>query len=139
VVDDNVDAAFSLAKVLSRMYDQEVRVAHDGPSALEAAEEFRPEAVILDIEMPDMDGHEVARKLRERPELEGVVLIALTGWGQEDDRRRSEEAGFDYHLAKPVQSDVLLGLLTAPRSVAPHKSSHPLKISERDIRAAHAS
>jgi PAS domain S-box-containing protein len=118
VVDDNVDAANSLAKVLSRVYDQEVRVAHDGPSALEAAEEFRPEAVILDIEMPDMDGHEVARRLRGLPNLDEVVLIALTGWGQEDDRRRSKAAGFDHHLVKPVESDVLLGVLAAPRAMA---------------------
>jgi CheY-like chemotaxis protein len=136
VVDDNVDAAVSLAKILSRMYDQEVRVAHDGPSALDAAEEFRPEAVILDIEMPGMDGHEVARRLRGRPELEGVLLIALTGWGQEDDRRRSKEAGFDYHLAKPVESEVLLGLLAAPRAVAPHLSHHQSKISQGEFRAA---
>jgi two-component system CheB/CheR fusion protein len=118
VVDDNVDAANSLAKLLSRIYDQEVRVAHDGPSALEAAEEFRPDAVILDIEMPEMDGHEVARRLRRRPELEGVILVALTGWGQEDDRRRSKEAGFDHHLAKPVEADVLLGLITSAQPMA---------------------
>src|SRR5262249_1919715 len=124
VVDDNVDAAFSLAKVLSRMYDQEERVAHDGPSALDAAEEFRPEVVTLDIEMPDMNGHEVARRLGGRPEMEGVVLVALTGWGQEEDRRRSKEAGFDHHLAKPVESDVLLGLLDAPGAVAHHLSDH---------------
>jgi PAS domain S-box-containing protein len=117
VVDDNTEAALSLAKILSRIHDQEVRVAHDGPSALDTAKAFLPEAVVLDIEMPDMDGHEVARRLRRRPELEGVVLIALTGWGQEEDRRQSKEAGFDHHLAKPVESDVLLQLITAPRAV----------------------
>jgi two-component system CheB/CheR fusion protein len=134
VVDDNVDAAFSLAKVLSRMYDQEVRVAHDGPSALDAAEQFRPEVVILDIEMPVMNGHEVARRLRGRPEMEGVVLVALTGWGQEEDRRRSKEAGFDDHLAKPVESDALLGLLEAPGAVAHHLSDRSSEISERERR-----
>ena len=89
VVDDNVDAAESLARLLTRLYGHEVRVAHDGPEALAAAEEFRPEVVLLDIGLPGMDGYEVARRLRERPEFEETLLVALTGWGQEADRRRS--------------------------------------------------
>ena len=85
VVDDNVDAAKSLARLLARLYGQEVRVAHDGPEALAVAEEFRPEVVLLDIGLPGMDGNEVARRLRERPEFDGTLLVALTGWGQEAD------------------------------------------------------
>jgi CheY-like chemotaxis protein/two-component sensor histidine kinase len=118
VVDDNTDAATSLARLLSRIYGQEVRVAHDGPEALQAAEEFHPELVLLDIGMPGMDGYEVARQLRLRPGFEGTLLVALTGWGQESDRDRSREAGFDHHLVKPVDPDALLGLLTEPSPFA---------------------
>ncbi len=111
VVDDNVDAANSLAKLLSRIYGQEVRVAHDGPSALGLVEGFQPEIVLLDIGLPGMDGHEVARRLRARPDFERTLLVALTGWGQETDRQKSREAGFDRHLVKPVDPVTLLDLL----------------------------
>jgi len=107
VVDDNADAAQSLAKLLSRLYGQEVRVAHDGPEALAILGAFRPEVVLLDIGMPGMDGHEVARAIRARPRGGEVVIAALTGWGQEGDRRRSREAGIDHHLVKPVDPDLL--------------------------------
>jgi CheY-like chemotaxis protein len=110
-VDDNLDAADSLAKILARLHGQEVRVAHNGTEALAAAEEFRPEVILLDIGMPGMDGHEVARRLRGRPEFRHATLVALTGWGQESDRRRSAEAGFDRHLVKPVASGALRSLL----------------------------
>jgi PAS domain S-box-containing protein len=113
VVDDNADAANSLARLLSRLYGQEVRVAHDGPSALEIAREFRPEVVLLDIGMPGMDGYEVARRLRERAEFGGTLLVALTGWGQDSDRRKSQEAGFDRHLIKPVAPEALRELLAS--------------------------
>jgi PAS domain S-box-containing protein len=106
VVDDNVDAAESLALLL-RLQGQVVRVAHDGPSALATAQAFQPEMVFLDIGMPGMDGYEVAQHLRQQPGLEHVMLVALTGWGQEEDRRRSREAGFDKHLIKPVEPEVL--------------------------------
>ena len=112
VVDDNVDAARSLARLLARLYGQEVRVAHDGPEALAVAEEFRPEVVLLDIGLPGMDGNEVARRLRGRPEFERTLIVALTGWGQEADVERSREAGFDHHLVKPANPDAILGLLT---------------------------
>jgi PAS domain S-box-containing protein len=110
VVDDNRDAADSLA-VLLRLMGQDVCVAYDGPSALAQAQEFRPALVLLDIGMPGMDGYEVARRLRQQPELGNVVVAALTGWGQEGDRRRSAEAGFDRHLVKPVDPAALEALL----------------------------
>ena len=112
VVDDNEDAARALARVLTRRYGQEVRVANDGPEALAIAEEFLPEVVLLDIGLPGMDGNEVARRLRERPEIEGTLIVALTGWGQESDVERSRGAGFDHHLVKPVDLDVILELIT---------------------------
>ena len=106
VVDDNVDAAETLAMLL-RLDGHHVRVVHDGPAALEAARSRVPEVVLLDIGMPGMDGYEVARRLRQLPGLAGVVLVALTGWGQEQDRQRSKEAGFDHHLTKPADPQAL--------------------------------
>jgi len=110
VVDDNRDAADSLAMLLC-LQGHEVRVAHDGPAALKLAEGYRPEMIFLDIGMPGMDGYEVARRLRQQPGLEKVVLAALTGWGQQEDRRRTAEAGFDHHLVKPVEPNDLEELL----------------------------
>jgi CheY-like chemotaxis protein len=102
VVDDNVDAADSLVMLL-RLAGQEVRVAYDGATAVLIAQAFRPQVVFLDLGMPGMDGYDVARQLREDPELKRAVLVAMTGWGQEEDRRRSLQAGFDYHLVKPAE------------------------------------
>jgi PAS domain S-box-containing protein len=116
VVDDNENLALSLARLLERIYKQEVRVAHDGPSALEMLEEFRPELILLDIGMPVMDGCEVARQIRARPEFAQTLLVALTGWGQEADRKRSEEAGIDRHLVKPVDPDILGELIASSRA-----------------------
>jgi PAS domain S-box-containing protein len=110
VVDDNTDAADSLAMLL-RLQGHEVRVAHDGPSALTLVKGYRPELVFLDIGMPGMDGYEVARRLRQQPGFENVRLAALTGWGQQEDRRKSKEAGFDHHLVKPIEPTALDGLL----------------------------
>jgi PAS domain S-box-containing protein len=101
VVDDNVDAAQSLA-VLLNSGGHAVRTAHDGPATLEAALDYRPNVVLLDIGLPGMNGFEVARRLRQQPALGNVVLVAMTGYGQEADRRRSQEAGFDHHLVKPA-------------------------------------
>jgi PAS domain S-box-containing protein len=112
VVDDNVDAAESLALVL-RLGGHAVRVAHNGPRALELAGAERPEIVFLDIGMPGMDGYEVARRLRASGAA-GTVLVALTGWGTPEDRRRSAAAGFDHHLVKPVEIDEVQRLLAAP-------------------------
>jgi PAS domain S-box-containing protein len=114
VVDDNVDAAESLALLL-RMEGHDVRVAHDGPGALAAVEADPPDLVFLDIGMPVMNGYEVAQRLRQRPGLENLLLVAMTGWGQKEDRCRSQEAGFDRHLVKPVEPDALRQLLARPR------------------------
>ncbi len=110
VVDDNVDSARGTALILNRN-GHEVRVAYDGPGAVAAAQEFLPEFVLLDIGLPGMDGYEVARHLRQDANLAGLTLVAVSGYGQESDRRRSQEAGFDQHLVKPVDPGVLLGLL----------------------------
>ncbi|MBA2355983.1 MAG: response regulator, partial [Acidobacteria bacterium] len=110
IVDDNTDAAGSLA-VLLRMQGHEVRVAYNGISALDTARVYMPALIFLDIGMPEMDGYEVARRLRGMPSLEHTVLAALTGWGQQEDRRRSKAAGFDHHLVKPLETHVLENLL----------------------------
>jgi PAS domain S-box-containing protein len=101
VVDDNVDTAGSLAMLL-RESGHDVRTAHDGPNALEAALNYRPNVVLLDIGLPGLDGYEVAKRLRQQPVLQQVALVAMTGYGQESDRQRSQQAGFDHHLVKPV-------------------------------------
>ncbi|WP_246522881.1 PAS domain S-box protein [Gemmata palustris] len=101
VVDDNRDAADSMAMLLE-MRGHQVRTAHDGPDALKVLATFRPQLILLDLGLPGMSGYEVARRIRESAELQGVTLAALTGWGQEEDRRRTREAGFDHHLTKPA-------------------------------------
>jgi two-component system OmpR family response regulator len=110
VVDDNKDAAESMSMLLE-MWGHEVAFAFDGPSALETAEQWQPEAVFLDIGLPGMDGYEVAERLRELPQARDAVLIAITGYGQEDDRLRSRRAGIDHHLVKPVAPDALRSLI----------------------------
>ena len=109
VVDDIPDAAESLALLL-RVEGHEVRTAHDGPNALEVVGAFRPEVALLDIGLPRMDGYELARRLRGVPGLEATLLVALTGYGQEEDRRKSMEAGFDGHLVKPADPAALRAL-----------------------------
>ncbi|MEP6768404.1 MAG: ATP-binding protein [Acidobacteriota bacterium] len=113
VVDDNVDAAEGLSDFL-RALGHSVRTVHDGASAIEVATIVRPEIVLLDIGLPDIDGHQVARRLREDRHLRASLLIALTGYGQERDRERSREAGFDHHLVKPVDLGRLESLLKLP-------------------------
>ena len=88
---------------------------HDGAAAVELAKSFRPELVLLDIGLPHMDGYEVARRLRLAPEAEDILLVALTGYGQEKDRRRSQEAGFDEHLVKPPALAALRALFSHPK------------------------
>jgi len=110
IVDDNRDSADSLAMLLEITGNQ-TYLAHDGVEALESIEKYHPEVVLLDIGLPKLDGHEVCRRVREQPWGKDIRIIALTGWGQEDDRRKSEEAGFNGHLVKPVDYDKLLVLL----------------------------
>jgi PAS domain S-box-containing protein len=110
IVDDNRDSADSLA-MLFEITGNKAFLAYDGVEALEAIEKHRPEVVLLDIGLPKLDGHEVCRRIREKAWGRDIVIIALTGWGQEDDRRKSEQAGFNGHLVKPVDYDRLLSLL----------------------------
>jgi CheY-like chemotaxis protein/two-component sensor histidine kinase len=112
VVDDNRDAAESLGMLLT-MLGATVHVSYSGADALKALATHRPSVVLLDIGMPEMDGYEVARRIRELPDFRDVTLIALTGWGQEKDRRRSRRAGFDFHLTKPANVDALETLLVS--------------------------
>jgi CheY-like chemotaxis protein len=114
VVDDNKDLAESLAMLLE-VRGHQVCVAPDGPAALAAAERFAPEVVLLDLSLPGMDGYEVARRLRRLPGAGRVALVALTGWPQEEDRRRSVGAGFDEYLVKPADLATLQALLESLR------------------------
>jgi PAS domain S-box-containing protein len=111
VVDDNVDGAESLAMML-RISGHETRTAHSGPEALDAARSFKPEVVFLDIGLPSMNGYEVAKRMRAEPSLSKTVLVALTGWGSEYDKRQSSQAGFDFHLTKPVEATAIENILT---------------------------
>jgi PAS domain S-box-containing protein len=112
VVDDNHDSAESMGMLL-KILGAEVKVVYSGPEALDSLSAYQPSAVLLDIGMPGMDGHEVARRIRQHPEFHDITLIALSGWGQEEDRRRSKQAGFDYHLIKPADVTALQNLLAA--------------------------
>jgi CheY-like chemotaxis protein len=115
VVEDNLDAALTLRDLLE-IWGFEARTAHDGLSALKVVPEFHPDVVLLDIGLPGIDGYEVARRLRGRADLPGILIIAITGYGQESDRQRALEAGFDQHLVKPVDLEILRRLLAdAPR------------------------
>ena len=110
VVDDNMDAADMLVMML-QMFGHEVQAAYTGQTALEMAVEYQPDVVLLDIGLPDMNGYEVARHLRQQPQTKDVRLIAMTGYGQDSDRQRSEEAGCEHHLVKPVDPQKLQDLL----------------------------
>lgn len=111
VVDDNEDSAESLS-VLLRLQGHVVESANDGPHALAAAERFRPDVILLDIGMPGMNGYDVCREIRTQPWGGGMLLIAQTGWGQDQDRQRTKDAGFNGHLTKPIDFDRLEGILT---------------------------
>lgn len=110
VVDDNHDSALSLAMVLTIM-GHETRTAHDGETALVTAEEFVPEVVLLDIGLPKMNGYEVAQRIREQAWGRDMFLIAVTGWGQAEDRARSAEVGLNMHMVKPVEPAALQAVL----------------------------
>jgi len=113
IVDDSEDGAESLAMLLE-LAGHETYKAHDGVEAIEAAERLRPHAVLLDIGLPRLNGYEACRRIRQQPWGKDLVMVALTGWGQEEDRHRSREAGFDAHLVKPVDHDALTQLLASP-------------------------
>jgi CheY-like chemotaxis protein len=115
VVDDNVDAAITVASLL-KAWGHDVHIVYNGPAAIDAARMYRPEIVLLDIGLPGMSGYEVARTLRSDPLHQGVLITALTGYGQAEDRARSHAAGFDYHLTKPPDMSVLEKLVKSPES-----------------------
>jgi CheY-like chemotaxis protein len=110
VVDDNLDSAKSLAMLL-RIAGNEVHMAHDGMEAVETAEKLKPSVILLDIGLPKLSGHDVCRKIREEEWGRGIKIVALTGWGQDEDRQKSKAAGFDAHLVKPVEHAALSRLL----------------------------
>jgi PAS domain S-box-containing protein len=115
VVDDNVDAAASLAMMLKIM-GHEVRTAHDGLAGVEAAAASRPDVILLDIGMPNLNGYDACRRIRSEPWGRDVLIVAVTGWGQEEDKRRSLEAGFDHHMTKPAEPADLERVLSASRT-----------------------
>jgi len=111
VVDDNVDSAKTIGMLLQAS-GHEIRIIYDGLAALDAALDFRPRVVLLDIGLPGLDGFEVAKRLRQQASLQNILLVAMTGYGQESDRQRSKEAGFDHHLVKPANFKQVLQILT---------------------------
>jgi CheY-like chemotaxis protein len=111
VVDDNHDAATSLSMLVA-MLGHDVRTGFDGVQALDLAGEFHPDLVLLDLGMPRMDGYEACRRLREQPWGAEAVVVAVTGWGRDDDRRKTQLAGFDQHLVKPVAPDAIASILS---------------------------
>jgi CheY-like chemotaxis protein len=111
VVDDNVDTVRGLERLL-KLIGHETARAHDGHEALQLARKFRPEFILLDIGLPGMDGYEVAARMRQEEWCKDAVIVAVSGYGQDEDRRRSTEAGFDHHLIKPIDHDALLSLIS---------------------------
>jgi CheY-like chemotaxis protein len=110
VVDDNLDNAESLSMFV-RLLGHEVETAHDGLQAIEVAQRFRPDLVLLDIGLPKLDGYEVAQRLRADATCKAACLVAITGWGRDEDNDRAMQAGFDHHLTKPVDPAVLESLI----------------------------
>ena len=117
IVEDNIDAADIMGELLKRR-GHEIQIAHDGQTGLSTARTFRPHVILLDIGLPDTDGYTVAHRLREE-QLGGELLIALTGYGEAEDRERAQKAGFDRHLTKPVDPDALIALFDAARPTPP--------------------
>ena len=116
VVEDNVDAAASLVRLL-RLSGHKAQVAHDGLEAVKAAEQHRPDLVLMDVGLPKLSGHEACRQIRSHPWGKNIIMIALTGWSQEEDRRKSKEAGFDAHMIKPLNYDELMAFLATTDGV----------------------
>jgi CheY-like chemotaxis protein len=134
VVDDNVDSAESLGTLL-RLSGHCTLLAHDGVGAIEVAERHRPDVVLLDIGLPQMNGYEVCRRLRELPGGKDLVVIAVTGWGQGDEPRKWHEAGFDAHLVKPAQYDDVAALVStlSPTSRSAGRESDSRSITPRGL------
>jgi signal transduction histidine kinase/ActR/RegA family two-component response regulator len=124
IVDDNIDAAATLSLLL-QLGGHTTAVAHDGLGALRAAAEFKPDIVLLDLGLPDIDGYEVARAIRRMPDLGAAVLVAVTGWGASEERLRTKQAGFDEHLTKPVDISMIELLLTSVPARAPNADGDP--------------
>jgi PAS domain S-box-containing protein len=125
IVDDNADAATSLAMLL-KITGNETRTAYDGLAALKVSESFRPEIVLLDIGLPKLNGYEVCRRLRAEPWGQDVMLVAMTGWGQDEDRRKTSEAGFDEHVVKPIEYAALVKLLAQRQSASSDVAQAPV-------------
>jgi CheY-like chemotaxis protein/anti-sigma regulatory factor (Ser/Thr protein kinase) len=128
VVDDNRDSAITLAMLL-KLQGHETETVFDGVAAVEAAARFSPDVILLDIGLPKLNGYEAARQIRQLPRGRDVLLVALTGWGQEDDRRKSHEAGFDHHLVKPIEHAALSKLLNE------HSANGKKPIVEKSVQA----
>jgi CheY-like chemotaxis protein len=116
VVDDNQDSAASMALIL-RTLGEEVQVAYDGLEAVQIAREYQPGLILLDIGLPKLNGYEAGRQIRRLPGGDEIVLVAVTGWGQQNDRARSKEAGFDHHLVKPLEMATVRALVAQPQAV----------------------
>jgi CheY-like chemotaxis protein len=122
VVDDNRDSADSLSLLLG-LKGHHVRTAYDGTSAIEAARAFRPDVALLDIGLPGLDGYEVARRIRAEESIAQPALVATTGWGHAEDKRRAREAGFDYHMTKPISMEALERFLAGLQTAAPSRAA----------------
>jgi CheY-like chemotaxis protein len=129
VVDDNADALESLSSLVKLM-GNEVRQAKDGLEAVKVAGTFRPEIVLMDLGMPNLNGYEAAQRIRQEAWGSEIALVATTGWGQEEDRRRTSEAGFDRHLVKPIEMNSLREIFAAPAPLRTHISISSQRASE---------
>jgi CheY-like chemotaxis protein len=116
IVDDNTDNA-ELLRILLEDQGHETFMAHDGVEGLAAAERLRPDVVLMDLGLPRIDGFEACRRIREQPWGKRMLVIAITGWGQDNDRRRSQEAGFDHHLVKPIDTRAIGALMNVSSAV----------------------
>jgi len=128
LVDDNPDVLESLRRAVS-LLGHEVRGARDGQEALEIGRTFQPDIVLMDLGMPNLNGYDAARRLRQEPWGRELLLIAVTGWGQDDDRRRTAEAGFDRHLTKPIATADLQDVLELPLASPPQRHTNPPTVS----------
>ncbi|MBI2826303.1 MAG: response regulator [Planctomycetia bacterium] len=115
VVDDNVDSAKTMALLVTKLFGHDVQTAHEGHAAVSVARTFRPNVVLLDLGLPGLSGYEVAEALRQDGCCRGAVIAAITGYCRDEDRQRTREAGFDFHLVKPVTPEVLKTLFASPK------------------------